>query len=126
TQVVDQSIGLGLDEYAVVVQLGARFVLDGIRGNQRHLAIQGTVAIVVIGRNLDLGFLSGTDERDVTRRNPRFDQQLVIQRHNGQQLAVGRNYTALGGHGHVLDDTAHRGAQRHARQGIGTPAHYRG
>ena len=75
-------------------------------------AFQRSVDRRIIGRDFDGRRQAGTDEGDITRADPRFDHQLIFERHDLHQGPARRDDAADGRHFQVLDDPAHgRGQQ---------------
>ena len=60
------------------------------------------------------------DKGNIAGRQARFNQQMVIARHNFHQFAVGWDHAAQSIDLDFFDNTFHRRAHRHTRDAVGT------
>ena len=62
--------------------LGPALVGERVGADQLHASLQRAIDRVVVGRQLDRRRQAGTDEGHVVRRDPRLDQQRLVERHD--------------------------------------------
>src|SRR5690606_20428563 len=98
-------LGAQLDQ----VEALAFFVGDGIGADQFEVGLEAAVDGEVVGGELDHGFLPRVEEGHVLRAYPGFDQQVVFQRDDLQQVAARLHHAADGVDLELFDDAVDRG-----------------
>ncbi|MNI23254.1 hypothetical protein D3C73_768340 [compost metagenome] len=97
------------------IEAVALIVGDGVSADQLQLGAQAAVNGVVVGTELDHGFLARMQECNVLRADLGFDQQVVFQRHDFHHVAARLDHAANSVDLQYLDDAfygrGHRGAR---------------
>ncbi|MNG15305.1 hypothetical protein D3C84_991250 [compost metagenome] len=107
-------VGAHLDQVKGI----ALVIGHGVGADQFQLGFEPAVDGVVVRTELDHRRLPRMQERDVLRADLRFDQQVVFQRHDLQQVAARLDHAANGVDLEQLDDAMHRRHYRGARDPV--------
>ena len=103
-------VGAHLDQVKAV----ALVVGDGVGTNQFQFGAHASVNRVVISAELDHGFLSRMQKRDILRSYFGLDQQVIFQRYDFHHVTARLDYAANGVDLQLFDDAVdrryHRGA----------------
>ena len=108
------AVGAHADE----VEGFALVVGDRVGRHRFQFAIEAAVDGVVVGGDLDLRRLPGTQEGDVGRAYPGLDEQAVLDRHDFHDVAAGLDDAADGGDLDRLDDAVDRRTHRRSFEAV--------